>query len=66
MESVFEGVGVVNAEASGGAQSETTLVLIETYEKNLLFLRILLLIIHRCRHVGVSRLLFTTIKMIII
>lgn len=32
MESVFEGVGVVNAEASGGAQSETTLILIETYE----------------------------------
>jgi len=66
MESVFKGVGVVNAEPSGGAQSETTLVLVETYEKNLLLLRALLLIIHRCRHVGVSRLLFTTMKMIII
>ena len=66
MESVFKRVRVVNAEPSGGTQSETTLVLVETYEKNLLLLRILLLIIHRCRHVGVSRLLFTTMKMIII
>lgn len=66
MESVFKRVRVVNAEPSGGTQCETTLVLVETYEKNLLFLRILLLIIHRCRHVGVSRLLFTTMKMIII
>lgn len=66
MESVFKGVGVVNAEPSRGTQSKTTLVLVETYEKNLLLLRALLLIIHRCRHVGVSRLLFTTMKMIII
>ena len=66
MESVFKRVCVVNAESSGGTQSETTLVLVETYEKNLLLLRILLLIIHGCRHVGVSRLLFTTMKMIII
>lgn len=32
MESVFEGVGVVNSEASRGAQSEAPLVLVKSYE----------------------------------
>ena len=40
MESVFEGVGVVNSEASRSAESEAPLVLVETYEKYLLLLRI--------------------------
>ena len=40
MESVFEGVGIVNSEASRSAESEAPLVLVETYEKYLLLLRI--------------------------
>lgn len=40
MESVFERISVVNAETSGGPESETALVLVETNEKNLLLLRI--------------------------
>lgn len=40
MESVFERISVVYAETSGGPESETALVLVETNEKNLLLLRI--------------------------
>jgi hypothetical protein len=40
MESVFERISVVYTETSGGPESETALVLVETNEKNLLLLRI--------------------------
>jgi hypothetical protein len=58
MKSVFEGICIVNAEPSGGAECEAPLVLIETYEQYLLLLGTHSLIFRGCCHVRENRLLF--------